>query len=71
MKRKRISAENENSLERKCEKGQLDAFGLYLYGLVLNAKQNKNEARKVLLESVKRNLDLLNRETPFFSINLY
>lgn len=42
-------------LERKCEKGQLDAFGLYLYGLVLNAKQNKSEARRVLLESIKRN----------------
>ena len=41
-------------LEKKADRGQLDAFGLYLYGLVLNANKEKDEARKVLIESIKR-----------------
>ena len=40
-------------LEKKADRGQLDAFGLYLYGLVLNANKEKDEARKVLIESIK------------------
>ena len=44
----------KRKLERKADRGQLDAFGLYLYGLVLNANKEKDEARKVLIESIKR-----------------
>ena len=41
-------------MEEKAELGQLDAFGLYLYGLVLNAAREKVKARHRLIESIKR-----------------
>ncbi|CAI9112380.1 OLC1v1012826C1 [Oldenlandia corymbosa var. corymbosa] len=45
-----ISLERELSLLRK--NGTIDAFCLYLYGLVLKEKGNKSDARMVLVESV-------------------
>jgi len=41
-------------LEQKAERGQLDAFGLYLYGLVLAANKQKSEARKALVDAIRR-----------------
>ena len=41
-------------MEEKANLGQLDAFGLYVYGMVLNSGREKTKARKVLLESIRR-----------------
>lgn len=41
-------------MEEKAELGQLDAFGIYLYGLVLSAAREKVKARKQLTEAIKR-----------------
>ena len=45
-----VSLERELSTLRK--NGKVDAFGLYLYGLVLKQKGSENLARTVLVESV-------------------
>lgn len=45
-----VSLERELSTRRK--NGTIDSFSLYLYGLVLKEKGNKNLARVVLVESV-------------------
>lgn len=41
-------------MEEKAEMGELDAFGIYLYGLVLNAAREKVKARKQLTEAIER-----------------
>ncbi|KAK7404286.1 hypothetical protein VNO78_05059 [Psophocarpus tetragonolobus] len=42
----------ETELSTLCKNSKVDAFGLYLYGLVLKQKGNENLARTVLVESV-------------------
>jgi len=41
-------------MEEQAELGQLDCFGLYVYGLVLTAAREKGKARKHLIQAIRR-----------------
>ena len=41
-------------MEEQVDLGQLDCFGMYVYGLVLTAAREKAKARKYLIQAIRR-----------------